>query len=124
MPYLIDSDWLIDYMTAQPAARELLDALADEEVSISVITYMEVYEGFESSRHVGTARSSFESLLREWPLLPVSAAVARQCARLREHLRREGKSVSRRALDLLIAATALDHALTLVTRNIEDYKDI
>jgi predicted nucleic acid-binding protein len=124
MPYLIDSDWLIDYMTAQPTARELLESLADEGVSLSVITSMEIYEGFESGRHTETARSAFDFLLEEWPLLPVSAAVALRCARLRDGLRRQGKRVTRRALDLLIAATALEHALTLVTRNTRDYDDI
>jgi tRNA(fMet)-specific endonuclease VapC len=53
-----------------------------------------------------------------------STAVARRCASLREQLRTAGKRVRPRALDLLIAATALDHNLTLVTRNVKDYDDI
>lgn len=124
MLYLIDSDWLIDYMTAQSPARALLESLAVEGASISVIAYMEVCQGLESGRHGGEARSSLESLLQEWPLLPVSAAVARRCAQLRDGLRRRGKTVGRRALDLLIAATALEYGLTLVTRNVQDYRDI
>jgi predicted nucleic acid-binding protein len=32
--------------------------------------------------------------------------------------------VRQRALDLIIAATALEHDLTLVTRNREDFQDI
>jgi len=39
-------------------------------------------------------------------------------------LRRQGKRVNNRALDLLIAATAIEHDLTLVTRNLQDYGDI
>jgi predicted nucleic acid-binding protein len=34
------------------------------------------------------------------------------------------KAVKARALDLMNAAIALEHDLILVTRNIEDYKDI
>jgi predicted nucleic acid-binding protein len=30
----------------------------------------------------------------------------------------------RRGFDILIAATAIEHGLTLVTRNIDDYADI
>ena len=39
-------------------------------------------------------------------------------------MRKAGKRVNSRALDLLIAATALEYDLTLVTRNTEDYGDI
>jgi len=56
--------------------------------------------------------------------LPISPEIARRCAQLRETLRREGKRVRQRALDLLIAATALEFGLTVVTRNSEDYRDI
>jgi predicted nucleic acid-binding protein len=43
---------------------------------------------------------------------------ARRCARLRETLRKQGKRVKPRALDFIIAATALEHGLTLVLRNV------
>jgi len=50
--------------------------------------------------------------------------VARRCARLRLDLKNRGKRVRSRALDLITAATALEHGLTLVTRNTVDYHDI
>lgn len=40
------------------------------------------------------------------------------------HLSGQGKRVRQRALDLLIAATAIEHNLTLVTRNQADYRDV
>jgi predicted nucleic acid-binding protein len=45
-------------------------------------------------------------------------------AQLRLTLRQQGRPITHRALDLLIAATALQHHLTLVTRNTQDYDDI
>lgn len=57
-------------------------------------------------------------------MLPLSPAVAERCARLRETLRKQRKRINMRALDLIIAATALEYNLTLVTRNTEDYVDI
>lgn len=45
MPYLIDSDWLIDHLDNVPEAVELLDRLALEGIAISVVTYMEVIQG-------------------------------------------------------------------------------
>jgi predicted nucleic acid-binding protein len=70
------------------------------------------------------AHGALARLLRVMPVLPISRAVARRCAELRERLRVEGRRVHPRALDLLIAATALEHQLALVTRNREDYADI
>ncbi len=45
MPYLIDTDWLIDRLEEAPEAVTLLDALAAEGIAISIITYLELCEG-------------------------------------------------------------------------------
>jgi predicted nucleic acid-binding protein len=58
------------------------------------------------------------------PVLPLSLAVARRCAELREELDRQGKRFRSRAFDLVIAAAALEHGLELVTRNLADVADI
>jgi predicted nucleic acid-binding protein len=57
-------------------------------------------------------------------VLPITIAVAQRCARLRRTLKNQGRRVNSRALDLIIAATALEHRLTLVTNNPKDYEDI
>jgi tRNA(fMet)-specific endonuclease VapC len=124
MSYLIDSDWMIDLLSEVPKAVELLDELSEDNVAITVITYMEVYQGIMRSPVPGEAQEKFEALLEGVVVLPLSLAVARRCARLRNHLKQRGKRVNARALDLLIAATALEHNLTLVTRNTHDYSDI
>jgi tRNA(fMet)-specific endonuclease VapC len=124
MAYLIDSDWVIDYLAGIPEALGLLDRLADERIAISIVTYMEVYQGVERSDEPKEAERQLASFLESVPLLPISPAVARRCAGLRETLRRQGRRVNNRALDLLLAATAIEHNLTLVTRNVRDYADI
>jgi tRNA(fMet)-specific endonuclease VapC len=124
MPYLVDSDWVIDHLANVPAAADLLVRLARDGIAISIITYMEAYQGVLRSADPAAARGALARLLRVMPVLPISRAVARRCAELRERLRVEGRRVHPRALDLLIAATALEHQLALVTRNREDYADI
>jgi predicted nucleic acid-binding protein len=42
----------------------------------------------------------------------------------KSQLRSQNKRVKSRALDLIIAATALEDGLTLVTNNTDDFKDI
>ena len=124
MPSLLDSDRLIDALNQAPDVLELIDHLADNGLAISVITYMEIYQGVLRSPTPEQASNDLDFLLRNIPILPVTAPIARRCAGMRETLRQQGRPVRTRALDLLIAATALEHQLTLVTRNFEDYHDI
>jgi len=125
VPYLIDTDWLIDQLANVPEAGELLERLSSEGIAISVVTYMEVYEGTIAIRgDQPLVAEQLEELLPTIPILGVDTAVARRCAELRNLLRRQGKRISNRALDLIIASTALEHGLTLVTRNTRDYADI
>src|SRR2546422_3659068 len=111
MAYLLDSDWFIDYLYGGSEARELIDGLADSGIAISVITYMEAYEGVERSERSREAASRLERVIDQVPLLVISPAVAQRCARLRHTLRTLGRRVNARALDLLIAASALEHSL-------------
>lgn len=124
MPYLIDSDWLIDHLEDVPSASQLLERLAQEGIAISIVSYMETYQGLERSPNPEQAQAKFQALIESIPILPFSLAVAQRCAQLRETLKRQGKRVNARALDLIIAATALEYNLTLVTRNTEDFDDI
>ena len=124
MPYLIDTDWLIDHLAQAPAAEALLSELAAEGVAISIISYMEAYQGTLRSPDLADAQAKLQALANTVPVLPLSIAVAQRCARRREALRARGRRVRPRALDLLIAATALEYQLTLVTRNVDDYRDI
>jgi tRNA(fMet)-specific endonuclease VapC len=124
MAYLIDSDVVIDQLAGDPAARQLLERLASDGLKISMITYMEVYQGTLVSPGPAQAQAKLDAFLAEVPIVPFSDEVARRCARLRSELQQHGKRVRSRALDLLTAATALENELILVTRNVADYADI
>jgi len=124
MAYLLDSDIVIDHLAGDPEARQLIDLLAAEGVAISAVTYMEVYQGTLTAPDPGQARAKLDALMAEVPIVPFSTGTARRCALLRTNLVQRRRRVRSRALDLLIAATALEHGLTLVTRNLADYHDI
>ena len=124
MPYLIDSDWVIDFLAQESEALQLIEQLAQEGIAISIITYMEVYQGVLRSQESEAASAHFAALVAAVPVLPFSRAVAERCAQLRETLRQQGKRPQQRALDLIIAATALTNDLVLVTRNVADYQDL
>ncbi|MDQ3692704.1 MAG: type II toxin-antitoxin system VapC family toxin [Chloroflexota bacterium] len=121
---MLDSNLVIPYLADDPATVPLVERLAPRGIAISIITYLEVYQGTLRSPNPHLALEQFEHFLAVVPTLPLSPAVARRCARLRESLKGRGRRVRHRALDLVIAATALEHGLQLVTRNLADYEDI
>jgi tRNA(fMet)-specific endonuclease VapC len=124
MPYLVDSNLVIDHLGNVPDASQLIDQLAAEGIVISIVTYMEAFQGIIRSEHPEKAAEKFHAFTDKLLILPFSFAVAERCARLRETLRNQNKRVKSRALDLIIAATALEYDLSLVTKNTEDFKDI
>jgi predicted nucleic acid-binding protein len=124
MTYLVDTDIVISFLHGRSDAIALLTQLRPHGLAMSVITLMEVLEGIESGRTPKRARRGFRLFMRRVRILVVSRAVAHRSADIRLHLRRQGRPVNERALDLLIAATAIEHDLILVTRNDRDYHDV
>jgi tRNA(fMet)-specific endonuclease VapC len=124
MSYLIDSDWVIDQLAADPAAVQLLGQLAPTGIAISVVSLMEVLEGVLRSADPRQQRTDLKTFLTTVPVLPFTEAVAERCAQVRDSLRGQNRRVNSRAVDLMIAATALEQGLTLVTHNVADYKDV
>ena len=124
MAFLIDSDWTIDHLNNVKEATDLLGRLGEERLFISIVTYMEVYQGALRTEDPATAISNLQAFVAQVPIMPLTTDIAERCAVLREDLRKQRKNPTRRALDLIIAATALVHDLVLVTRNVDDYKDL
>jgi tRNA(fMet)-specific endonuclease VapC len=124
MPYLVDSNIVVDHLVDVPTTSTLLEQLAVEGIAISIVTYMEAFQGVEQSPDPERAREKFQAFLTGVLILPFSFSVAERCARLRETLKKQNKRVNSRALDLIIAATALEYNLTLVTNNTGDFTDI
>jgi predicted nucleic acid-binding protein len=51
MAYLIGSHVVIDHLAAVPEASDLLSRLAKDGIAISIITYMETFQGVTRSPH-------------------------------------------------------------------------
>lgn len=124
MRYLVDSDLIIAHLHGDRGTTLFLEALASEGWAISTTVLMEIEEGVLRSADRRATRRKLTCLLQLVEVLPFDAAAARRCATIRHQLRRRERAVRTRALDLLNAAIAIEHRLTLVTRNIADYEDI
>ena len=119
MTYLIDSDWVIDYLRGQSAAIEFLGNFNADELAISIITYGEVYEGVLFAPHRRLTDEALNEFLRVTEIVLLSRPIMRAYARIRGELRQSGRRLDDN--DLLIAATALEHDFTLVTRNVNHF---
>ncbi|CAN5139614.1 type II toxin-antitoxin system VapC family toxin [soil metagenome] len=124
MTYLLDTDIIIYHLNGVIAAQSLLLRLREDGIAMSAISYMEAVEGFARDSNPAHIRRQFDALAGRIPVLSFSDAEAEQSAYIRAALRQQGRRVRSRALDLMIAATALQHDMTLVTNNPGDYDDI
>lgn len=122
MRYLVNSDVVAEYLKGRPGAVDLLTRLALEGIAISLITCGEMYDGiYHGSDPEGTERG-FREFLRGGTVMPLTQRIMRHFADIRGELRRRGQLIP--DPDLLIAATAIDRELALVTRNLKDFRRI
>ena len=129
--YLLDTNVLseirkISQGKAHPAVAAWAERVDFDRCYLSVITLLEIEQGILRVRHrsdeaqfarlenwlEGTVLPTFDTRI-----LPVDRHTARVCARLHIPDRRLYN-------DALIAASAIRHGLTLVTRNTRDFADL
>ncbi len=122
MRYLVDADWLIDALIGRPAAVRTLDRLSSDSLAVSIIAVAEIYEGAFGAPDPKATLAAFREFLSSYTILPLTDPVVEHFARLRAALRLQGQLIP--DMDLLIAATALEDDLILVTRNVRHFERI
>jgi len=125
LSYLIDTCALSELHRKKPDANVVawFEARSQQGLYLSVLTLGEIRKGVEAlpdARRKDKILNWLEYDLPLWfedRILPIDAGVADEWGRL---LTRAGRSLP--AIDSLIAATAMHHRLTIVTRNVSDFK--
>ena len=121
--YLLDTDWVVDVLNGQDTAIQTVLELAPSGLAISIITYGELYEGAAFAHDPQPALAGLRAFLKGKDILPLTQAVMERFAQIRGSLPRPVRQQSG-DLDILIAATCLEHNLTLLTRNLKDFQQI
>lgn len=120
--HLIDTDWAIDYLRGDAQVAHDLQRLGKEVRFISIISVAELWEGIYGARDPSAAQAKLDELLAGVGILGIDVATARIFGEHRARLRQEGRLIDN--LDLLIAATCLQHGLRILTNNVAHFERI
>ena len=103
---LIDTDIFVDHLRGARRFRP-----GDQTIHYSVVTRAELFAGR------ATDEDRVAQLLAPFREVVVTPDIAERAGRLR-------RVTGLRVADAVIAATALEHDLALVTRNVRDFRDV
>ena len=117
--YALDTNTVLDYFRGKGNVVARMLAVPPREVALPAIVAYEVWVGVLGSQNAKRRQVEYEQFLAAVEVLPFDSAVGRRAAELRHALERRGEGIG--PLDTLIAATALSHNATLVTRNVREF---
>lgn len=127
MRFLIDTNVMSETVRAVPDAEVVrrLGEIDDADLFLSVVSFGELVYGMEKLDD-GRRRRAFGEWINAMPqgfgerLLPVTTAVGRRWGELKARGNALGRPLAQ--ADGLIAATALEHGLRVMTRNVADFE--
>ena len=114
---VIDSNILIDAMNGIVDAVAFLEEQQVTEIQISIVSAMELIAGCRNK----TEMTELQRFFQKCTFLPITPAVSRVAFQLIESFYLSHGLI---LPDALITATALEHNLTLYTRNIRHFRMI
>ncbi|HSN75110.1 MAG TPA: PIN domain-containing protein [Anaerolineae bacterium] len=116
--YLLDTGLVLRHLRGQSRTVQLLRSLGKESrLAVASVTRLEVHAGMQPEERYAT-----QKLLARLATLDMDREIADRAGDLIAASKRAGRALS--VPDAIIAATAIDHHLTLVTLNQGDFQSI
>jgi tRNA(fMet)-specific endonuclease VapC len=120
MRYLLDSSILIFVIKDPESIASLrLRKLDVADISISSVVEGGLYHGAKKYGNPSKRAAILDELLAPYSSLSYDSACVPHYPRIRDHLERQGRIIG--GNDLMIAAIALTHDLTVVTNNCDEF---
>ena len=113
--YLLDTDIILYSLKGHPVLQENLRRHLNDPLQISIVTCLELYYGAYKSPQVTGNLAKVKRIEETLEVIPLGTEAAEIFGRLKAQLEIKGTRLD--DFDLMIAACALTHNLTLVTNN-------
>jgi tRNA(fMet)-specific endonuclease VapC len=121
MRYLLDTNICIHFLRGKFNLLEKLEEIGIENCAISEITLAELVFGAENSSNPKKNLELIDHLANQVLILPILGAIPTY-GKEKARLRSTGKMIS--DFDLLIACTAIEKGLVMVTENLKEFERI
>jgi tRNA(fMet)-specific endonuclease VapC len=120
--YLLDTDIIIYSLKGHDAVRKNLQHHSQDPMKISIITLLELYYGAYKSDKITSNLAKVKTLENAFEVIPAAKESADIFGKVKATLEKSGTRLD--DFDLIIAACAMAHNLTLVTNNVVHFKRI
>ena len=114
---LVDTDVLIWFFRGQHSAQVAIEAC--RPVELSAVTYMELVQGVRDKEELRLLRRTIR--LNGWQIFPITANISH---RAMMYIENHALSDGMRLADALIAASAVESGIAIMTANTRHYRRI
>ena len=119
MKYLLDTDISVFWLRGNESVHTKINAIDPSDLAVSIITVAELHYGADCSNQPEHNHKIVNDFVDGLSVLNLEQTIARKFGEIKATLRQEGTLIE--DFDLLIASTALNFNLILVTNNVDHF---
>ena len=123
MKYLLDTCVISDFLKGNENVKKRLLSEPPSNIFVSTITVMEVEYGLMlNPERTQKLQKPIALFFESVEVLPFTDSDAKESAKIRAELKKEGKPIG--PYDILLAGTALNREIVFVTNNVDEFSRV